>query len=86
MTPVRRASKRNGKAQQPVERSVRIREMDPWLMCGPDTSVERLYRLEERLGSVRHYHLVFFDRRGWYCEHGRSCPAVVDVRRFIRQR
>ena len=27
-------------------------------------------------------HLVFFDRHGWYCEHGRSCHAVDDVRKL----
>jgi hypothetical protein len=25
-------------------------------------------------------HLVFLDRHGWYCEHGRDCPAVKQVR------
>jgi hypothetical protein len=29
-------------------------------------------------------HLVFFDRHGWYCEHGKQCAAVTDVRKFIK--
>ena len=53
-------------------------------MCGKGTSVDRIFRVEEQDGKSKVIHLVFFDRHGWYCEHGRQCPAVTDVRKFIR--
>ena len=67
-----------------IPRVVRIRPLDPQEKCGAGTSVERLYRVDETVGSARIAHLVFFDRHGLYCEHGRSCPAVDDVRRAHR--
>jgi hypothetical protein len=63
------------------ERQVRIRPLDPLVLCGPATSVEQLYRVDESVNGRRTFHLVFFDRHGWYCEHGRECVAVRDVRR-----
>ena len=65
-------------------RSVRIRELDPLAKCGSGTSVRFLYRVDELLDGSPMAHLVFFDRHGWYCEHGRHCPAVADVRRHGR--
>ena len=69
-----------------------IRELDPIRVCGARTSVTALFRVDERpvsppTGRVprkaavegRHVHLVFNDRHGWYCEHGRSCHAVGAV-------
>lgn len=53
-------------------------------MCGKATTVERVFRVEENVEGSRSMHLVFFDRHGWYCEHGAQCPAVSDVRKFIR--
>lgn len=67
-----------------IPRVVRIRPLDPQAKCGAGTSVERLYRVDETVGNARIAHLVFFDRHGLYCEHGRSCPAVDDVRRAHR--
>ena len=58
---------------------------DPWLMCGPDTSVRELWRAVERVGAELRFHLVFEDRYGWYCEHGRTCPAVGEVRKVVRE-
>lgn len=55
---------------------VEIRELDPLRKCGPGTSVQRLYRVIERADGELTNHLMFFDRHGWYCEHGRGCPAV----------
>jgi hypothetical protein len=72
------------KAPGKADRKVRITERDPCLVCGKDTSVERVFRVEEREGKARAIHLVFFDRHGWYCEHGALCAAVSDVKRFIR--
>ena len=66
-------------------RLVHIEPMDPWLTCGPDTSVQELWRVKESVGKATTFHLVFFDKYGWYCEHGRGCPAVTDVRRLIRE-
>jgi hypothetical protein len=43
--------------------------------------VQHLFRVDETVNGTSATHLVFFDRHGWYCEHGRSCPAVDDVRR-----
>jgi len=58
---------------------------EPWLLCGPDTTVEELWRVVERGDEGPPvYHLVFFDRHGWYCEHGRQCPAVGVVRQLVR--
>ena len=55
---------------------VEIRELDPLRKCGAGTSVQHLYRVIERAKGGLTNHLVFFDRHGWYCEHGRACPAV----------
>ena len=65
-------------------RKVRISEKDPARMCGKGTSVERVFRVEEENAKVRLLHLVFFDRHGWYCEHGAQCTAVSDVKKYIR--
>jgi hypothetical protein len=42
----------------------------------------QLYRVDDLpTDGVTSSHLVFFDRHGWYCEHGRDCPAVAAVRK-----
>lgn len=68
---------RNLKAKptKPVS-SFRVRELDPAQRCGTGTSVQRLFRIDESIDGAIKPHLVFFDRHGWYCEHGRDCPAV----------
>ena len=57
--------------------------LDPQRKCGAATSVQQLFRVRE---SPAHggviSHLVFFDRHGWYCEHGRNCPAVLPARKI----
>ena len=60
--------------------------MDPIEMCGKGTSVRKLYRVEETTDQARIHHLVFFDRQGWYCEHGKQCGAVGDVQKFTRNK
>ena len=60
--------------------------MDPVQMCGRGTTVTELYRVEETGGTGRTHHLVFFDRHGWYCEHGKQCSAVGDVQKFTRRK
>jgi hypothetical protein len=57
-----------------------VRELDPISKCGAGTSVRRLFRIDEHAEDGVRVHLVFFDRHGWYCEHGRDCPAVAQVR------
>jgi hypothetical protein len=64
-------------------RRVRVTALDPQTRCGLGTTVEHLYRVEERIADGRVVHLVFNDRHGWYCLHGPSCPAVNDVRRHL---
>jgi hypothetical protein len=61
-------------------RLMRIRELDPQAACGQGTTVMQLFRVDHLPGSDT-AHLVFFDRHGWYCVHGRECPAVAAVRK-----
>ena len=74
-------------AAAPVTPALTIRELDPVRICGDRTSVTHLFRVDETLvptgkaASSRQVHLVFNDRHGWYCEHGRSCHAVSAVMR-----
>ena len=76
--------KRNEKPK--VRRKVMIRAVDPAQKCGKGTTVTRLYRVEETLDQARIHHLVFFDRHGWYCEHGKQCSVVKDVQKFTRSK
>ena len=64
---------------------VAVKPLDPLRKCGPKTTVQFLYRVDERVDGRNTAHLVFFDRHGWYCEHGRSCPAVGHARKFNGQ-
>jgi hypothetical protein len=86
LTPIRRSIKGGRKGKVEVKRTVRIRAMDPIEKCGKGTSVTQLYRVEERLDQTRINHLVFFDRHGWYCEHGKQCGVVKDVQKFTRSK
>jgi len=86
LTSIRRSIKGRRKEKAEAKRSVRIKPMDPAQMCGKGTSVTRLYRVEERLDETRIHHLVFFDRHGWYCEHGKQCGVVKDVQEFTRSK
>ena len=63
-------------------RTVKIKELNAQGKCGPGTSVVHLFRVDEVRDGTPAVHLVFFDRHGWYCEHGRSCHAVDDVRKL----
>ena len=84
MPPVRRNLNGRRKEKTQEGRRVRVREMDPVQMCGKGTSVTQLFRVDETLDHARVHHLVFFDRHGWYCEHGAQCSAVKDVQKFTR--
>jgi pyruvate/2-oxoglutarate dehydrogenase complex dihydrolipoamide acyltransferase (E2) component len=79
-----RKPKPAARAKPTASRIVRARDLDPYRKCGPGTSVERLIRVDEVVGGKVETHLVFFDRHGWYCEHGRTCPAVGDARKHAR--
>ena len=72
---------RRGTAPTPIT-SFRVRELDPIAKCGAATSVRRLFRVDESNDGVVRPHLVFLDQHGWYCEHGRDCPAVPHARTF----
>jgi hypothetical protein len=77
------SSRKKGKTgKTEVGRRVKIRPMDPVQMCGKGTSVTKLYRVDESGEKGTVHHLVFFDKHGWYCEHGKQCSAVGDVQKF----
>jgi hypothetical protein len=90
---VMRASAGNGRAHSrrfrakpaPVRKVVRILDLDPLEKCGRGTSVQRLIRVDEMIDHAREAHLVFFDRHGWYCEHGPTCPAVGHARKHAER-
>jgi len=60
-------------------------ELDPVDKCGRRTTVQRLIRVDEMIDHEREAHLVFLDRHGWYCEHGRACPAVGHARKHAER-
>jgi hypothetical protein len=85
------AARKGAKAVVPAKPGLQIRELDPLRVCGDRTSVVQLFRVDEQLvggkvAGARQVHLVFNDRHGWYCEHGRSCHAVSAVMRHARIR
>jgi hypothetical protein len=86
LTPIRRSIRRTRTEKPEVRRKVRIRAMDPIEKCGKGTTVMQLYRVEETFDQTRIHHLVFFDRHGWYCEHGKQCGVVKDVQKFTRSK
>jgi hypothetical protein len=86
LAQIRRSINGRRKKKADVTRTVRIRPMDPIEKCGKGTSVTQMYRVEERLDQTRINHLVFFDRHGWYCEHGKQCSVVKDVQKFTRNK
>jgi len=86
----KRAGKRalaivRGRVAAPPVVRVAVKPLDPLRKCGPNTSVQFLYRVDEEVDGRNTAHLVFFDRHGWYCEHGRTCPAVGHARKFNGQ-
>jgi hypothetical protein len=90
-----RRSTRNGNARAgrrplaakptPERKVVRVLDLDPFEKCGRGTSVQRLIRVDEMIDHARQAHLVFFDRHGWYCEHGPTCPAVGHARKHAER-
>jgi hypothetical protein len=86
LASIRRSIKGRGKDKTVVKRTVRIKPMNPTEKCGKGTTVTQLFRVEEQLDQAKVHHLVFFDRHGWYCEHGKQCGVVKDVQKFTRRR
>ena len=77
-----RAKAKPAQAKQ-LAAQFRVKELNAQQKCGPGTSVERLFRVDETADGAAKAHLVFLDRRhGWYCEHGVECPAVGQARRI----
>jgi hypothetical protein len=74
-----------GRAAETPVVHVAVKSLDPLRKCGPNTTVQFLYRVDEQVDGRSTPHLVFFDRHGWYCEHGRTCPAVGHARKFNGQ-
>ena len=72
------------KPAPPIVRLVKVRQLDPLVKCGPSTSVEQLFRVDEEANGHMTVHLVFLDRHGWYCVHGPRCVAVADVHSHTR--
>jgi hypothetical protein len=69
----------------PVRKVVRVVDLDPIEKCGRGTTVQRLIRVDETIDQAREAHLVFLDRHGWYCEHGRTCPAIGHARKHAER-
>jgi hypothetical protein len=85
----KQASGRTASRKSPAEQQVsiyRVRELDPHDKCGPGTTVQQLYRVDESNNGASRVHLVFLDRHGWYCEHNRDCPAVIHAKRIGSKR
>jgi hypothetical protein len=81
---IRATVREPGSEKEPAE-LMRIRELDPRSKCGEGTTVMRLFRVDDLPEDAPSVHMVFHDRHGWYCQHGRECPAVAAVRRHQRQ-
>jgi hypothetical protein len=79
------ARAKTGKARlqtsAPVVR-VSVKPLEPQAKCGAGTSVQHLFKVDRTVDGKTTAHLVFFDRHGWYCEHGRHCPAVEHAKKY----
>jgi hypothetical protein len=80
-TKIRKGIAKQGRPVPSSVVRVAVRELDPVQKCGAGTTVQFLYRVDETVDGRSTPHLVFFDRHGWYCEHGRTCPAVGHARK-----
>ena len=81
-TTIKQRSAKPKKRAAPVSAvNFEIHQLDPIRKCGPGTTVQQLIRVIERTDGHATNHLVFFDRHGWYCEHGRECHAVKHARK-----
>jgi hypothetical protein len=62
-----------------AQKRMKVIELDPEERCGKRTTVVQLFRVEARNEGRIEAHLVFRDRHGLYCDHGRECVAVKCV-------
>ncbi len=85
VTATKRANATKVAVASSAKQRVAIKPLDPLRKCGPNTSVQFLYRVDESVDGRITAHLVFFDRHGWYCEHGRTCPAVGHAKKYNGQ-
>ena len=76
-----KGGKTRAAAAPPVVR-VAVKPLEPQAKCGAGTSVQYLFRVDETVDGRTTTHLVFYDRHGWYCEHGRNCPAVGHAKKY----
>ena len=76
-----KGAKTRAAAAPPVVRIV-VKPLEPQAKCGAGTSVQYLFRVDETVDGRTTTHLVFYDRHGWYCEHGRNCPAVGHAKKY----
>lgn len=78
-----RANDGRGRSQAPAP-VVRfaVKPLEPQAKCGAGTSVQYLFKVDQTVDGKSTSHLVFFDRHGWYCEHGRNCPAVGHAKKY----
>ena len=76
-------SGKTARAAPATPTDVRIRQLDPQAVCGPRTQVQQLFRVHDLLDGKPTVHMVYFDRHGWYCEHGPTCRAVDHVKRAL---
>ena len=76
-----KAGKVRFQAPAPVVRFV-VKPLEPQAKCGAGTSVQHLFKVDQMVDGRTTVHLVFFDRHGWYCEHGRHCPAVEHAKKY----
>lgn len=80
---IRGTVRESSSRREPAE-LLRVRSLDPRSRCGESTTVMQLFRVDDLPEDAPRVHMVFHDRHGWYCEHGRECPAVAAVRRHQR--
>ena len=76
-----KAGKARIQAPAPAVRFV-VKPLEPQAKCGAGTSVQYLFKVDQTGDGKTTAHLVFFDRHGWYCEHGRNCPAVEHAKKY----
>ncbi len=80
--PISAAKSKARPAAAPSTMRVVVKPLEPQAKCGAGTSVQYLFRVDENVDGRTTTHLVFFDRHGWYCEHGRNCPAVGHAKKY----
>ena len=68
-----------GLKKPPSQTRSKVTELDSLERCGKLTTVIQLFRVETLDDDQIEIYLVFRDRHGLYCDHGRDCVAVKYV-------